>query len=39
MKIIASFIERTLIKKEIPELIKREVIAFRKKFKDIHYCK
>lgn len=38
MLVVASFIERLLIKRENEKMIKKEVVTFRKKFKSIHYC-
>jgi len=38
MEEIAKFMKKTLIDKEDPKKIKREVINFRKNFQKIHYC-
>jgi glycine hydroxymethyltransferase len=38
MKKIATFIKRILIDKENPEKVKKEVVAFRKKFQKIKFC-
>jgi len=35
---IATFYERTLLKKEDTKIIKKDIKEFRKNFKDIHYC-
>ena len=38
MKQVATLIKRVIIDKENPEQVKKEVIAFRKKFQGIKYC-
>lgn len=38
MKIIANFIKRAVIDKEPPNLVKKDVISFRKEFQQVHFC-
>lgn len=38
MKQIAEFIKRVVVKKENPEKVKKDVLAFRKEFQKVHFC-
>jgi len=38
MQEIATFYERVLLKKEKPEIIKKDIKEFRSEFQELHYC-
>ncbi|RLF55748.1 MAG: serine hydroxymethyltransferase [Thermoplasmata archaeon] len=38
MEEIATFYERVLLKKEKPEIIKKDIKEFRSEFQELHYC-